>query len=164
MGANFFKKFPKQPLVKLFKRLAMQNQQHKFDALWALLDEHSRKHVDERNQGPESEPAGLRRRTLRNIECFSAMRPPVVATLSRTFQPSVHRNTHPRGRRRPSVGAGIDASSSSPNTRSAWACITGVARTTPVTIRPTLGHEDLSAAGKDELQCVPVLFLFQSTH
>ena len=49
----------------------VQNQQRKFDALWALLDEHSRKHVDERNQEPESEPAGATRRTSRNIECFS---------------------------------------------------------------------------------------------
>ena len=49
----------------------MQNQQRKFDALWALLDEHSRKHVDERNKGPDSEPAGARGRASRNIECFS---------------------------------------------------------------------------------------------
>lgn len=29
--------------MKLFKRLAIQNQQHKFDALWEMLDEHTRK-------------------------------------------------------------------------------------------------------------------------
>ena len=86
LGANFFKQFRQQPLMKLFKRLAMQNQQRKFDASWEMLEEHTRKHVVERNKRPlipgaaqperltplrELDPPHLMRRTSRDIGCFS---------------------------------------------------------------------------------------------
>ena len=86
LGANFFKQFRQQQLMKLFKRLAMQNQQRKFDALWKMLDDHTRKHVVERNKRPlipgaaqperltplrELDPPHLTRRTSRDIGCFS---------------------------------------------------------------------------------------------
>lgn len=85
-GANVFKQFRQQPLMKLSKRLAMRNQQRKFDALWEILEEHTRKHIVERNKRPlipraaqpehliplrELDPSHLTWRTLRDIGCFS---------------------------------------------------------------------------------------------
>ena len=64
----------------------MQNQQRKFDALWKMLDDHTRKHVVERNKRPlipgaaqperltpprDLDPPHSTRRTSRDIGCFS---------------------------------------------------------------------------------------------
>ena len=64
----------------------MQNQQRKFDALWEMLGEHTKKHVVERNKRPpipgtaqperlaplpELDPPRVTRRASRNIKCFS---------------------------------------------------------------------------------------------
>ena len=38
MGANFHERFKNKDLMKLFKRLCLQNQQRKFNVLWQMLD------------------------------------------------------------------------------------------------------------------------------
>ena len=39
MGANFYEHFKNKDLKNLFKRLCIQNQQRKFNALWQMLDQ-----------------------------------------------------------------------------------------------------------------------------
>ena len=47
MAANFYEHFKNKDLMNLFKRLCNQNQQRKFNALWKVLDELSRKHTEQ---------------------------------------------------------------------------------------------------------------------
>ena len=39
MGVNFYERFKNQDPINLFKRLCVQNQQRKFNAIWKMLDE-----------------------------------------------------------------------------------------------------------------------------
>ena len=39
MGANFYDHFKNKDLKNIFKRLCIQNQQRKFNALWQMLDQ-----------------------------------------------------------------------------------------------------------------------------
>ena len=39
MGANFYDHFKNKDLKNMFKRLCIQNQQRKFNALWQILDQ-----------------------------------------------------------------------------------------------------------------------------
>src|SRR5205814_9856851 len=48
MGANFYDHFKNRDLMVLFKRLCVQIQQRKFNALWKLLDDMTAKHIEER--------------------------------------------------------------------------------------------------------------------
>src|SRR6266511_952872 len=48
MGANFYNHFKNKDLMVLFKRLCAQNQQHKFNTLWKLLDDMIAKQIAER--------------------------------------------------------------------------------------------------------------------
>ena len=47
MGAKFYRQFKNKDLMKLFKKLCSQNQQRKFNALWARLDELTMKQTAE---------------------------------------------------------------------------------------------------------------------
>lgn len=47
MGANFYDHFKNKELMNLFKRLCNQNQQRKFNALWKVLDELTRKQTED---------------------------------------------------------------------------------------------------------------------
>jgi hypothetical protein len=87
MGANFHKQFKSKALMDMFKRLCSQNQSCKFDALWKELDKETRTHLQERNKEPATgddtilealpplgegiDPPNMRRRSARNIKCFS---------------------------------------------------------------------------------------------
>ena len=47
MGVNFYIQFKNKDLMNLFKKLCSQNQQRKFNALWARLDELTTKQTAE---------------------------------------------------------------------------------------------------------------------
>lgn len=85
MGANFQSQFKNRALTKLFKRLCMQNQERKFNALWRKLDELtkkqatelSKKAVNSEDQAPVSlanvglDGPHVRRKSGRSIKSFS---------------------------------------------------------------------------------------------
>ena len=85
MGANFQKQFKSKKLTTLFKRLCSQNQEKKFNVLWKILDEHTKKQAAElRRRGVNAEDEELiamenvgvdgpnvRRRPGRLIKSFS---------------------------------------------------------------------------------------------
>ena len=48
MGVNFYERFKNQDLINLFKRLCVQNQQRKFNAIWKMLDEMTAKSEEAR--------------------------------------------------------------------------------------------------------------------
>ena len=47
MGANFYSQFKNKTLMKLFKRLCSQNRETKFNLLWKMLDELTKKQTTE---------------------------------------------------------------------------------------------------------------------
>ena len=88
LAPNFHTRFRNKDLMKTFKKLCMQNQRWKFDAVWRQLDEETGKHL--RNsadaeagvaaEGPRelgSSHSGLTRThpTWRNGPCYTT---PVV--------------------------------------------------------------------------------------
>jgi hypothetical protein len=54
MGANFYDHFKNKDLMNMFKRLCIQNQQRKFNALWQMLDQLTAEHVKARAAGTSS--------------------------------------------------------------------------------------------------------------
>jgi hypothetical protein len=90
LGANFFSQFKNKRLMNLFKRLCRQNQEKKFNSLWAKLDAFTEKEVKERRKKassstlvntedeprelcalPEIDTPGLRRKKATHIKKFS---------------------------------------------------------------------------------------------
>ncbi len=56
MGANFHEHFKSKDLMDLFKRLASQNQERKFNVLWKRLDQLTAKHGGDDADPPHSRP------------------------------------------------------------------------------------------------------------
>ena len=54
MGANFYDHFKNKDLMNMFKRLCIQNQQRKFNALWQMLDQLTAEQVKARVAGSSS--------------------------------------------------------------------------------------------------------------
>ncbi|CAO1946211.1 unnamed protein product [Urochloa humidicola] len=52
MGANFHSQFKNKALMKLFKRLCVQNQERKFNLLWKKLDDLTKKQAEELAKRP----------------------------------------------------------------------------------------------------------------
>jgi hypothetical protein len=57
MGTNFYDHFKNKELMLLFKRLCVQNQERKFNALWKMLDQMTAEQAKERARAQSSEAA-----------------------------------------------------------------------------------------------------------
>ena len=66
MGANFYDHFKNKDLKNMFKRLCIQNQQRKFNALWQMLDLLTAEQVKVRASGTSTSQAVEARNSIEN--------------------------------------------------------------------------------------------------
>lgn len=59
LGANFYSQFRNKRLMNMFKKLCMQNQQVKYDFLWKILNDFTKKQVKERRAAENAAVAAL---------------------------------------------------------------------------------------------------------
>ena len=64
MVANFYDYFKNKDLKNMFKRLCIQNQQRKFNALWQMLDQLTAEQVKVRASGTSTSQAAEARNSI----------------------------------------------------------------------------------------------------